>query len=170
MLRRRIREKHICLRVLGSPRRERAVRALVRLGDQLCIVSSEPPAQFNPAQLAAITGGRDKIPVLNGITIKTGGACNLSQRLHILKSAISAASRLAKGLEAMRITRDDPEDLGMVMYCLTFEAITVEEVSEWASRAIDEESDPPVFLYTMLDLKGLLWGRTERANWFHSIS
>lgn len=54
----------------------------------------------------------------------------------------------------MRITRDDPEDLGMVMYCLTFGAITVDEVSSWASRAIDEEDDPPVFLYTMLDLKG----------------
>lgn len=54
----------------------------------------------------------------------------------------------------------------MVMYCLTFEAITVEEVSEWASRAIDEEIDPPLFLYAMLDLKGLVGARLNEQIGF----
>lgn len=63
----------------------------------------------------------------------------------------------------MRITREDSTDLGMVMYCLTFGAINTDDVSSWASRAIDEEDDPPIFLYTMLDLRGL-FGKELRSE------
>lgn len=51
----------------------------------------------------------------------------------------------------------------MVMYCLTFGAIDTDDVSSWASRAIDQESDPPTFLYTMLDLRGM-FGKELRSE------
>lgn len=53
----------------------------------------------------------------------------------------------------MRIDRGDATDLGMLLSCLTVGAIDENDVSSWASRAIDEEIDPPMFLYFMLDLK-----------------
>lgn len=52
----------------------------------------------------------------------------------------------------MRISREDSTDLGIMMSCLMMGAITKDEVSIWASAAIDDEEYPPIFLYTMLDL------------------
>ena len=63
----------------------------------------------------------------------------------------------------MRINREDSTDLGMVTSCLMMGAITKDEVSIWASSAIDEEEDAPTFLYTMLDLQGL-YGRSLREE------
>lgn len=54
----------------------------------------------------------------------------------------------------MRVKRGDATDLGMVLSCLTMDAINFDDVTSWASRAIDEEIDPPNFLYSMLDLNG----------------
>lgn len=52
---------------------------------------------------------------------------------------------------AIRIHRDDASDLGFVMSCYVHNAIGNDELSQWASRAIDEEVDPPLYLYEMLD-------------------
>ena len=63
----------------------------------------------------------------------------------------------------MRVRRDDSLDLDAVMSFLSASIVDESEVSTWASRAIDEEEDPPSFLYTMLDLKGA-YGRALREE------
>lgn len=55
----------------------------------------------------------------------------------------------------MRVNRGDAIDLGMVLSCLTMDAINFDDAANWASRAIDEEIDPPIFIYSMLDLSEL---------------
>ena len=69
-------------------------------------------------------------------------------------------------LQLMRITREDSTDLGFVRYCWTFGAVDHDDISAWASRAIDEEVDPPTFLYDMLDVRNIRGDQLDREIGF----
>lgn len=56
----------------------------------------------------------------------------------------------------MRVRRENPIDLGFALYCFHCYVIDSDELSSWAARAIDEEDDPPSYLYELLDYRGYL--------------
>ncbi len=66
----------------------------------------------------------------------------------------------------MRIDREDSRDLGAARSALSFGVIDRDELSQWAMRAIEEEDDPPTFLYTMLDMSEVRGDELDREIGF----